>query len=256
MQLSKRLLAVSEMVSSGFCLADIGTDHGYIPIYLIEKERIPSAIAMDVNRGPLERARIHIREHGLEECIRIRLSDGLEKLAPGEADTVLIAGMGGMLTIRILEEGRKVLESVRELILQPQSDIREVRAFLEKSGYRIDDENMIEEDGKFYPMMRAVWKCEKSNEQCDRGAGAPLTELELRYGPVLLKKNPPVLQKYLERERRLMLRVRDHLLHENGTAAQKRLEEIEAELVLNEEAGKLISYTLEEESCIKEVYES
>ncbi|MDO4298080.1 MAG: class I SAM-dependent methyltransferase [Lachnospiraceae bacterium] len=238
MQLSKRLFAVSEMVSSGFCLADIGTDHGYIPIYLIEKERIPSAIAMDVNRGPLERARIHIREHGLEDRIQTRLSDGLEKLAPGEADTVLIAGMGGMLTIRILEEGRDALESVQELILQPQSDIREVRAFLEKSGYWIDEENMIEEDGKIYPMMRAVKNCGEGNAESDTGDGAHMTELELRYGPVLLKKENPVLQKYLERERQLLLRVRDKLLNEKGTAALKRLEEIETELVLNEEAGR------------------
>lgn len=238
MQLSKRLLAVSEMVSSGFCLADIGTDHGYIPIYLIEKGRIPSAIAMDVNRGPLERARIHIREHGLEDRIQTRLSDGLEKLDPGEADTVLIAGMGGMLTIRILEEGRDALESVRELILQPQSDIREVRAFLEKSGYRIDEENMIEEDGKIYPMMRAVKSGREGNAESDTGDGTHMTELELRYGPVLLKKDNPVLQKYLGRERRLLLRVRDKLLDEKGTEARKRLEEIETELVLNEAAGR------------------
>ena len=102
MILSDRLSAAASMITPGNRLADIGTDHGFVPIDLVRRRIIPSAIAMDVNRGPLERAREHIEEAGLEGLIQTRLSDGLQALEEGEADSVLIAGMGGALTVRIL----------------------------------------------------------------------------------------------------------------------------------------------------------
>ena len=114
MQLSKRLAAVARLVSAGSRLADVGTDHGYVPISLVCEGKIPSAIAMDVNRGPLNRARAHIKAQGLEKYIDTRLSDGLAALAPGEADSVLIAGMGGMLMMRILSQGQAHWDTVRE----------------------------------------------------------------------------------------------------------------------------------------------
>ena len=124
MQMSKRLQAVADLVTEGDRIADIGTDHGYVPIFLLERARIPSAIAMDINRGPLERAKKHIREHSLEDRVKLRLSDGVKALKEDEADAVVIAGMGGGLIVKILREGKEVLESVRELVLQPQSEIR------------------------------------------------------------------------------------------------------------------------------------
>ena len=104
MELSRRLQAVEQFVTEGNRLADIGTDHGYVPIDLLLKGRLPSAIAMDVNEGPLRQARAHVSFYQLEDRIQLRLSDGLAALQKGEADTVLIAGMGGALTVRILEE--------------------------------------------------------------------------------------------------------------------------------------------------------
>ena len=104
MQLSKRLLEVSGLVSYGSRLADVGTDHGYIPIWLTEQGAIRSAVAMDINRGPLLRAQENIRRHRLEEKIKTRLSDGVAELRPGEADSVVIAGMGGSLMVKILKE--------------------------------------------------------------------------------------------------------------------------------------------------------
>ena len=123
MQLSKRLSAVAEFVTPGGCLVDVGTDHGYVPIALLEQKKISSAIAMDVNRGPLERAREHITQYNMGDYIETRLSDGLHALRAGEGDSLLIAGMGGGLTIRILSEGEPLLSGFRELILEPQSDI-------------------------------------------------------------------------------------------------------------------------------------
>ena len=121
MELSKRLEAVAAFVTAGYTLADIGTDHAYIPIELVRTGHIPQAIAMDVNRGPLERAEENIREHGLSGRISTRLSDGFSAMEPGEADSAVIAGMGGGLTIRILKDGECVVNTLKECILQPQS---------------------------------------------------------------------------------------------------------------------------------------
>lgn len=182
MQLSKRMQRLASLVTEGNRLADVGTDHAYIPIALVREGRIPFALAMDVNQGPLSRAREHIRSSGLDTYIEIRLSDGLEKLKAEEADTVLIAGMGGMLTVRILEGGVHCLHAVRELILQPQSDIQEVRRWLYGHGYRIVEEDVAEEDGKYYPMMKAV-----------RGQEEIPQEAELYYGNVEIQRSPDIL---------------------------------------------------------------
>ena len=105
-KISHRLIQVAGLVPEGSRLADVGTDHGYVPIWLLQQGRIPSAIAMDVTQGPLCRARENRDRYGFQDVMDLRLSDGLEKLQPGEADTVLIAGMGGPLMIRILSKGR------------------------------------------------------------------------------------------------------------------------------------------------------
>ena len=107
-KISERLRTAAGLIGEGERLADVGTDHGYVPIYLVERKRIPSAIAMDIRTGPLERAREHIRMYGMEDYIQTRLSDGVAALKPGEADAILIAGMGGGLVIHILESGRAI----------------------------------------------------------------------------------------------------------------------------------------------------
>ena len=191
MELSKRLQAVADMVTPGMRLADIGTDHAYIPIYLTEQKVIPEAIAMDINRGPLEKAKEHIREYGFEKEIQTRLSDGLQKLEAGEADAMIAAGMGGALIIKILEDRKDVAKSLKELILQPQSELGKVRRYLLEHGYKLIEENMILEDGKYYPMMK-VLPCQEEEENY------ALEELE--YGRWLLRDANPVLKQFLERE--------------------------------------------------------
>ena len=144
MELSKRLHAVAGLVTEGASVADIGTDHGYIPIYLVENRISPRVIAMDINRGPLERARFHIQEHGMEAQIETRLSDGLSALVPGEADTMIAAGMGGGLVIKILTQTPQVTDSLQEFILQPQSEIAKVREYLNSNGFISVAEDMVE----------------------------------------------------------------------------------------------------------------
>lgn len=219
MQLSKRLLAVADLAAAGHCLADVGTDHGYIPIYLIEQGRYERALAMDVNEGPLLRAEENRNLHGMEEKIQLRLSDGVQAMKDGEADTVVIAGMGGGLVMKILEDGTEVLKSVRALVLQPQSELFRVREFLENHAYRIEVEHMILEDGKYYPMMRVV-----------HGAAEPMDFLEKKYGPILLKEKHPCLWQFLCREEEVYQNIRQNLLKQTGEKAKERLTEVEEEL--------------------------
>ena len=219
MQLSNRLLAVAGMVTEGNTVADVGCDHGYIPIYLIQQKKIPCAIAMDIRRGPLSRAEAHIEENGLREYIQTRLSDGVQALKPGEADTLIIAGMGGGLVRKILRDGEEVLRSVSEFILQPQSEIRQVRFFLQKNGYFITDETMVLEDGKYYPMMRAV-----------HGEMEYTEEIYLRYGRELLQSGHPVLRQFLEKERDTCLQILDTLSLSGTSQAREREKEIQQEM--------------------------
>lgn len=219
MQLSERLLAVAGLVTPGLRLADVGTDHGYIPLWLTEQGVIPGAIALDINRGPLERARENIKLHGLEEKIETRLSDGVAALRPGEAESVVIAGMGGSLVIKILKEGAEVLRTVKELVLQPQSDIDRVRRYLYESGYQITKEKMILEDGKYYPMMYAV-----------RGIAEKLSDIEYLYGPCLLKNRDACLKTCLEKEKGTFRRVKEELAKSGTPRAEERMKEIEEKL--------------------------
>lgn len=203
MQLSLRLSAIADMVTTGNRLVDVGCDHGYLPVYLIQQKKIPSAIAMDVRKGPLSRAKEHIRQYGLEEYIQARLSDGLENLKAGEGDTLVIAGMGGPLMERILTDGQSVRDSFSELILQPQSDIPHFRRFIQSQGFQIVEEKMVEEEGKFYPMMRVVRTCPEGDGNENLVSEAAPYTLEEAFGKFLLKEHNPVLYRYLLREERI-----------------------------------------------------
>lgn len=192
-RISDRLAHLADMVSKDAVLADVGTDHGYIPIYLMQTGKIQRAFAMDIGKGPLLRAKEHIETCGLGEYITLRLSDGLAALGPNEADTVLIAGMGGGVTIHILEEGQEIIPFLKELILQPQSEIFKVRKYLYQKGYCIDREDMVFEDGKYYPMMHIT--LEKTQD--DFTYTSEEKQIFFRYGRRLLEGRHPLLRQYL-----------------------------------------------------------
>lgn len=222
MQLSDRMAMVAEMVSEGNKAADIGTDHGYVPIYLVENKISPSAVAMDVRKGPLIHANRHIKEHNLENYIKTRLSDGVLELKKDEADSVVIAGMGGGLVVKILTQGREKLANVTELILQPQSDFAAVRRCVCESRYKIIEERSIIEEGKFYFAMKAV--------KCAEGENLSLSEVEYRYGPFLLKNKDAVMREFLENERRKFENICSQIRTENTQNALRRLPFITKEL--------------------------
>ena len=201
-KLSKRLLSVAEMVSAGSIACDVGCDHGFVSIYLIEQQICRKVIAMDVRKGPLSAAGMHIAQRGLFGYIETRLSDGMAQLSLGEADTLICAGMGGRLMIKILTADQEKADAMREVILQPQSEIEKLRLFLKENKYWIADEDMVFEDGKYYPVIRAVPA---------KAAGDPaqyktplrnkvLPELLDEYGEILLWKKHPLLLRLLQFE--------------------------------------------------------
>lgn len=217
MQLSERLTKVASMVTAGNCLADVGTDHGYVPIYLYEKKIIPRAIAMDIGKGPLERAKLHIEESGLSEVIETRLSDGLAALKAREVQSIIIAGMGGPLMVRILSACPEVIASVEELILQPQSEVFKVREWLYNADYEITEEHMVFEDGKYYPMFRAV-----KNPGCRK-----LGPLEYRFGRLEVLREPEVLENFLKKEIRAKQEILQKLMQMSPKKGQERAEEVQ-----------------------------
>ncbi|HIX16235.1 MAG TPA: class I SAM-dependent methyltransferase [Candidatus Hungatella pullicola] len=227
MRLSKRLELVASFVPEGSSLADIGTDHGYVPIWLAQKGVIENAVAMDVREGPLQRARAHIMEAGLENRIQTRLSDGLTSLRPGEADCAVIAGMGGELILHILKEGRFLWDSIRCFVLSPQSELDKVRRYLEEQGFFIFREAMIKEEGKYYTVMAAARDGRHMNYEKD---------IYYTYGRLLIEEKNQVLREYLKNEEGKLLQIQKELKDKTKDSAVRRKEELEEALRQNKEA--------------------
>jgi len=199
MRLSERLGRVAANVHSGGVLADIGCDHGFTSIYLVQQGQVRGAIAMDVNAGPLERAAAHVEQYGMAHRIQVRLSDGMDRLAPGEADTILISGLGGALMARILEQGRDVVAGAGELVLSPQSEIFLVRRKIHELGFAIVHEEMVEDHGKYYVIIRAVPGRESYGRE------------EYFYGRRLIQEGDQVFRNYLQGELKRLEEVELHM---------------------------------------------
>lgn len=227
MQLSKRMQAVADLITPGEALADVGTDHGYIPIYAVEENIVKRAIAMDINKGPIERAASHIAEHGLEAYIEMRCCDGVKGLCAGEVQTVVIAGMGGGLMQKIMEDGAEVLQTVSEIILQPQSEIDKFRQYLVSHGWMIEREDMVFEDGKYYPMMRVK-----------RGKMEVSNELFWKFGIYLLEDRNPVLKDFLDRSLDNCSHILEKLYSSGRSEEDERVIELKEEMRQLEAARK------------------
>ncbi|MBR2404982.1 MAG: SAM-dependent methyltransferase [Clostridia bacterium] len=153
MQLSPRLLKIASLVPKCHTIADVGTDHGYIPLVCIDRGIASHAIAMDINPMPLKRAKDNFVKHGYMHQAQFRLSDGLAQLKSGEADVIVIAGMGGPLICDIIKNGAHAIDDNTLLLLQPMIAPIELRSFLFANGYRVCDEYVVREDNKYYNIM-------------------------------------------------------------------------------------------------------
>ena len=206
----ERLKCIASNVKSGGIVADIGCDHAFTSIYLVEEKLARGAIAIDINKEPLKRAWQHIQESGMEEYISVRLSNGARGLKKGEADTILISGMGGALIASILEENINIIKDAKELVLSPQSEIYIVRHFLHDNGFKIVSEEMVKEQGKFYVVIRAV-----------PGSQHYKDESGYIYGEYLIENKNKILEEFLLKEQKRTGSILDSLASSSGSAAVK-----------------------------------
>jgi tRNA (adenine22-N1)-methyltransferase len=205
-KLSRRLSALADWVPQGSRFADIGTDHALLPVYLAGSGRVAFAVAGDVNPGPVEAARRQVGEAGLAHIVSVRQGNGLAVLSPGEADTVCIAGMGGSLMARLLDDAGHRLEGVQTLVLSPHVAEDAVRAWLIVHGFVLDRELLLEEDGVIYTLMRAI-RADSSVEAEERNVrlyeGSVLAPcmaeirkaLLLEMGPLLTRAAGPAFRR-------------------------------------------------------------
>lgn len=188
-KLSKRLETVASFVPQGARLVDVGSDHAYLPLFLVEQGRIDFAIAGEVVQGPYQSALQNVEQAGQTEEILVRLANGLGAFETSDQMTaVTIAGMGGRLIAEILEAGKEKLATIERLILQPNNREDDVRRWLEKNGFRLVSEKILEENGKLYEVLVA------------ESGQMRLSEVEHRFGPYLLEEASPVFVKKWRRE--------------------------------------------------------
>ena len=245
LRLSKRLTAIADMVggtgsaaggSSGdYCLCDVGTDHAHIPIKLLMDDRIDSAIAMDVIEGPLTKARENLDRYGMSDRVTLRLSDGLDAYVPGEADGLVIAGMGGRIMTKILlREPLKTLD-FEELILQPQADPEFVRGALRELGLSIDREKIVLEDNKYYPVIHAVHSKAEGQDNSIVPDRTLQRDVEDLFGPVLIRERDPMLKSYLLWQKGVSDRILHSLTRANddsGAVAEKKRSILRKDLLI------------------------
>lgn len=167
MKLTDRLLKIASLVSKGKKVADIGTDHGYIPVYLLNNNKIDYAILADVNKGPLDNAKKEIKHNNLGDKVDLRLGSGLEVLNENEVDEIIIAGMGGILISELLEAKKNVAHTVDKLILQPMQAQEELRKYLYNNGYEILNEVLVKEDFRIYEIIEAKYTGKNTNIEND-----------------------------------------------------------------------------------------
>lgn len=189
MELKGRLRLIAEKVPVCETICDIGTDHGYLPINLILKKVCKKAIAADIKPGPLKAAQYNIENYKMTELIETRLGDGLEPIIAGEADVIIIAGMGGILIKDIIKREIEKAKVSRALILQPMNALEILREWLYENGFEILDEKMINEGEKIYDVLSVKWSGE--NKEYDKFYNY--------IGLKLIENKDPLLSKYIEK---------------------------------------------------------
>lgn len=215
MEISLRLKIVSSMVDNCECVADIGTDHGYVPIYLVESKVCKRAIASDINKGPVEKARFNIKLYGLENKIDVRLGSGLATIKPGEAQYVIIAGMGGNLIRDIIIDGMEVFKKADALILQPMRNSEVLREYIYKSGFKIIDEELCIDENRFYEIIKIRYDNERQE----------VDSIFYEVGKALIDKKHKLLLKFvrskIESYNKIILNIKD-----NTELARSRKEDL------------------------------
>lgn len=217
-QLSTRLAAIASFVPKGSHVIDVGTDHAYIPIYLVKEGLAVSCLATDINKGPLEKAQKNLTNHGIHH-VELMQTNGVEGIAPDKGDVLMISGMGGYLIVDILKRGQELLKNIKRLILQPQQDIVEVRKYLHTIGFCIVDETFVKDEEKYYTIIVA----KPGQEQYEH-------EYEYVYGKCLMEKKLPVFKEWIEMKLAKQEGIYKALTKQDSESANARKMELEQEI--------------------------
>ncbi|HDN2399677.1 TPA: SAM-dependent methyltransferase [Clostridioides difficile] len=218
MKLTDRLLKIASLVSDGKKIADIGTDHGYIPVYLLKEGKVPFAVLADVNKGPLDNAHKEVIQNNLLDKVDLRLGSGIEILEIGEVEEVIIAGMGGILISELLEAKKEVAHNVEKLILQPMQAQEELRYYLLNNGYEILEEVLVREDFRIYEIIVAKYTGKNT-----------IIEDEIYYevGIKLLENKDSLFNDFIEKKIETYSSIVNKLEGKNGEAIDKKRKESE-----------------------------
>lgn len=227
MELSLRLKTIASMVDKCECVADIGTDHGYIPIYLIKNGVCKRAIASDINKGPVEKAKFNVRIEDLQDKVDCRLGGGLSTLKQGEAQGVVIAGMGGNLIRDIIEENMHIFKEAEFVILQPVQNPEVLREYIYSKGYKIIDEELCIDENKFYEIIKI--KYDNNIQSVD--------SMFYEVGEKLLSKKHPLVKEFIEYKIQRAEKI-FHSIKDNTELAQKRKVELKENIKSLEELLK------------------
>ena len=187
MKLSNRMMSIARLAPNNSIVADIGTDHGFVPAYLIENNISKKVIGTDISRGSLDKIIEYVKELGFEDRVDTRLGDGLEVIKPYEVDTVIIAGMGGLLIRDILEKSKEVSDSIINFILQPMVAAKELREYLINNNFEIIKEELVKEDNKYYEIIYAK-----------KGKSSVEKEIYYEISPILISEKHPLLREFIE----------------------------------------------------------
>jgi tRNA (adenine22-N1)-methyltransferase len=228
-KLSERLATVANYIPMGSRIADIGSDHAYLPCHVVKKGAVRHAIAGEVAEGPYQSALKQVELEGLTERIVVRKGDGLEVIQPGEVDCITIAGMGGTLITSILEAGKDKLVNVERLILQPNVGAHAIRSWLCEHNWKLVSESILKEDGKIYEVLVA-------QNGSGEGIYCEMEELELLFGPYLLKEKNDAFSEKWALEKKNWQRILNQLeqAEQNDSTLEKK-REIENKLKMVEE---------------------
>ena len=219
MSLSNRLDAIAGYIPQGSTVADIGTDHLQLPVYLINSGLCRSVIASELNRLPFRQAENLAAFHRLTDKIQVRFGDGLKVLSPGEAGVVVIAGIGGNAIIKMLFNSPEVLKTIQRLILQPMTGAGYLRLWLVQNGWRIGAETIVEENGRLYCVIMA-----------EPGWENALDKFIIEIGPRLAEKNDLLAGKYLRKLCTDYQKLADKLSGAASPAANEKALEIKKKL--------------------------
>ncbi len=229
-KLSKRLTRVTSYVPKGSILADIGSDHAYLPCYAVKEGIVEKAIAGEVVEGPFQSALNQVRESKLEDSISVRKGNGLEVISSGEVTAITICGMGGSLITSILENGKSKLSGRETLILQPNIGSQFIRKWLIAEGWELIAEEILEEDEKIYEILVA-----EKGEPLNSYQGMPFEAAEL-MGPFLLKEKNSIFMKKWTMELVHWNKILKQIESSENERTQEKKEEIQKLIELVEEA--------------------